>query len=248
MKAAFLILLLAVSVASAQVQGFDTGGGRGLGVRLLGSSSSTSAASTYNATLTDIQMPSLIFAMVVSTKASAPDIPTFSTPNGLTWTQIRTTNYNTLASPISRLTVFYSKVTSGMFKGVVSSADFGGNNQTGCIVAVVEVAGAEMTGGIVTNAIAQIVHGGANVNTNATATFAAYSGTRNLALGFVGGSLNSQNDVAESGWTKLFGGNYNTPATEAAIVYQVKASDTSLLVTNAASISWATVGVEVKQQ
>lgn len=240
-------LLLSAAVALGQFPDLRlVGATRGVTVRLTGSSSSTTGATSYTATIDFIKEESLLFAMVINTKASAPDIPTFS-GGGLTWTQIRTTNYNTLASPVSRLTVFYASQRSGTYRNATATADFAGATQTGCIIGLVEVTGAFRSFGP-TNALVQIVHGGNNVNTNAVATLGAFSGTRNLALAFVGGSLNSQNCTAEPGWTKLFGANYNTPATEGVIVYQLKSADTSVLVTNAASINWASVAVEVKQQ
>jgi hypothetical protein len=222
----------------------------GMAIRALGGSSSTAAASTYNATATGIGIKpmdsSLCLAMVVNSKASAPDIPTFSGYQ-LTWTQLRTTNYGTLASPTRRLTVFFAKSNSANNTNV-GSADFAGVSQTGCIVRVVEVPFADMHLLNATNALVQIVHGGNNVNTNAVATFATLIGARNLAIAFVGASLNSANMAVESGWTKESDQNYNNPATEGTVAYQLKSTDTSVLLTNAASIDWACVAIEVRQE
>ena len=219
----------------------------GISIRLAGSNASTTAASTYTAG--PAFRPgdnTLMFAMVVNSKASAPDIPTGS-GHGLTWTQIRTTNYNTLASPTCRLTIFYARTRSSNTTNAFV-ADFAGVNQTGCIVQVVEVAQVYTSGTQGTNGVLQIVHGGNNANTNAVATYGTLTGTRDLTIGWVGGSLNSANNAAESGWTKLADQNYNNPATEGTTVYKLQANDTSFLVTNAASMSWAVVATELLQR
>lgn len=250
----FLTMLLIASTAFSQGLGpnsavFQSNATRGMTVRSLAGSSTTAGATTYTATAlatgTKPMDSSILFCMVVSSKASAPDIPTL-TGYGLTWTQCSTTNYNTLASPTQRLTVFFAKSNSAANTNECV-ATFGGT-ATGCIMRVIEVPFADMHLANATNALVQIVHGGNNVNTNAVATLAAYSGTRNLAIAFIGASLNSANNVAEAGWTKESDQNYNTPATEGTVVYQLLATDTSVLVTNAASISWASVAIEVAQE
>jgi len=250
---ALLILMLSVTSFAQQIGPFDVlqaVSTQGMSIRALGGSASTSAASSYTATATGIGIKpmdsSLCLAMVVNSKASAPDIPTYS-GYGLTWTQCRTTNYGTLASPTRRLTVFFAKSNSAANTNA-GAADFAGVNQTGCITRVVEVPFADMHLANATNALVQIVHGGNNVNTNAVATFAALIGARNLAIAFVGASLNSANMAVESGWTKESDQNYNTPATEGTVAYQLKSTDTSVLLTNAASIDWACVAIEIRQE
>lgn len=250
-----LFMLLMATTAFPQAIGpaaavFQTRAPSGLTVRALGGSSTTAGNTSYQLTASGIGIKpgdsSLCLAMVVNTKASAPDIPTF-TGYGLTWTQCRTTNYNTLATPTARLTVFFAKSNSACNTNV-GTADFGANTQTGCIIRALEIPFADMHLANATNAIVQIVHGGNNANTNAVATLAAFSDTTSLAIAFVGGSLNSANNVAEAGWTKESDQNYNTPATEGTVVYQLKATDTSVLVTNAASMSWATVALEIARE
>lgn len=245
-------MLAAGSVAAQPLPSpvFQGRAAQGMTVRALGGSASTTAAATYNATAAGIGIKpmdsSLCLAMVVNSKASAPDTPTFS-GYGLTWTQCRTTNYNTLGTPTCRLTVFFAKSNSAANTNV-GSASFAGVNQTGCIVRVVEVPFADMHGSNATNALVQIVHGGNNANTNAVATLGTLLGARNLAIAFVGGSLNSANMAVESGWTKESDQNYNNPATEGTVAYQLKSTDTSVLLTNAASMSWACVAIEVRQE
>jgi len=243
-----LPLLLLPVLAIAQNDGIGWAGTRvkGQQIFLVGSNSSTAGATSYQTGPYQPRENSLLLAHVVSSKASAPDIPT-GTGNALTWVQLRTTNYFSLASPTVRNTVFMAHSRSGATTNGFT-ATFGGT-ATGCIITVVEITNCDTTGSPdATNALVQIVHGGGNVNTNATCTFAAASGTRNLAIGFVGGSLNSQNNTAESGWTKLAGANYNTPATEASVIYQYNTTDTSFLSTNAAAMSWTVIGVEIKQR
>jgi len=212
----------------------------GLSVRALGSSANTGNDTSEATASYTPQIGTELIAIVINTKASAPDQPSL-VGNGLTWTELFDTNYLT----DHRLTIWYAKGGSGAIAGALT-ANTGATSQTGWALAVVEGSGSVITGVNGVTALKQNVNASRAVQTNITATFGAV-GKRTLCLGLLAGNLNSANMAAEPGWTKLTDINFNTPATELTIVYQAKNADTTCLVTNAAAFSGCIVGVEMVQ-
>lgn len=213
---------------------------RGLNVRVLGSSASTGNDASETTAAYTPRLNTELLALVINTKASAPDQPAI-VANDLVWTELFDTNYLTT----HRLTVWYAKCGSGAIRGTFN-ANTGATAQTGWAIAVWEIEGSRITGVNGVDALRQNVNANVSAGTSITATFAAL-GTRTTGIGVLGANLNSANMSAESGWTKLTDINFNTPATELTMVYQLKNADTTCNIQNAASFSGCIVGVEFVQ-
>lgn len=233
-----LILLLSCAVCLGQLPPDE--GTLGLSVRALGSSANTGNDATETTGSYTPSQESLLVAIVINTKASAPDQPAV-VGNGLVWTEVFDTNYIST----HRLTIWYAKCGSGAIAGTFN-ANTGATAQTGWAIAVVEVKGTLITGLNGVNAIRQSVNANVSAGTTITATFAAL-GKRTLCLGLVGGNLNGTANTAEAGWTELVDVAYNTPATELTIVAQAKNADTTCAVSNAGAFTGCIVGMELVQ-
>jgi hypothetical protein len=109
-----------------------------------------------------------------------------------------------------------------------------------------EIEGSVITGVNGVAALRQNVNANVSAGTTVTATFAAL-GKRTLCVGLLGANLNAAAMTAESGWTKLTDINFNTPATELTLVYQLKNADTTCAISNGSAFSGCVVGVEFVQ-
>lgn len=234
------LCLLLLSCAACLGQFTIDSGTLGLAVKPLGSSAGTGNDDTESTGAYEPMQDGLLIAIVINTKASAPDQPTL-VGNGVVWTELFDTNYLST----HRLTIWYGKCGSGTFEGALTASTTG-VNQTGWALAVVQVQGAVITGLNGVNALRQNVNANVSAGTTITATFAAL-GKRTLCLGLLGANLNGAAMTAESGWTKITDVNYNTPATELTVVFQAKNADTTCAISNASSFSGCIVGIELVQ-
>lgn len=212
----------------------------------LGTVSTTTGASSYATSASYQPAPyALVIAAVINSKASAPDTPTFS-GNGLTWTKIDSTNYNTVSSPTCRLTMFRAMgpaPTSG-----TGTADFAGATQTGCHVLVVQFTGVDSTGGS-GGAVVQSVIKNGDASTAPVITLASLAANgRDAVFTAWGGDLNSSTVLSvESGWTEDADVGYNTPATWMGAQHRLDTTDTTPGATTT-SIDWAGIAIEIKVQ
>jgi hypothetical protein len=213
---------------------------RGLSIRILGSSANTGNDASETTPTYDLRVNTELIAVVINSKASAPDQPAV-VGNSLVWTEIFDTNYLST----HRMTIWYAKCGSGAVDGTFS-ANTGATAQTGWAIAVFEVEGTRITGVNGVDSIRQSVNANVSAGTSITATFGAL-GKRTLGVGLLGANLNGAAMSAEAGWTKLRDINYNTPATELTIVYQLKNADTTCNIGNASAFSGCIVGLELVQ-
>ena len=209
-----------------------------------GLTNDTTARSAYStAPATDtITSNTLCLAVVVNSKASSPDTPTFS-GFSMNWVQVSTSNFNTLASPSERVTIFRS-MTNNHTTGR-GTADFAGNNQTGCDIALVQFFGVDTSGSDGAGAIVQSVNNGVDTTSNPTITLAALTGTTNAAIALLGNSLNPFGGTVESGWTEDRDIGYATPATGLYVTHRLATTDNTIAPTVASS-SWAGTAAEIK--
>lgn len=235
-----VICLLLLSCIACLGQFSIDSGTVGLSVKALGSSANTGNDATESTGAYEPSQDALLIAIVINSKASAPDQPAL-VGNGLVWTELFDTNYLST----HRMTVWYAKCTSGTFEGALT-ANTGATAQTGWALAVVQVRGAVITGVNGVDSIRQSVNANVSAGTTVTATFAAL-GKRTLCLGLLGANLNGAAMSEEAGWTKITDVNYNTPATELTIVYQAKNADTTCGISNASAFSGCIVGIELVQ-
>lgn len=213
----------------------------GYSIRSLGSSAATGNDDNQSTAEYTPRIGTMLIAIVVNTKASAPNQPSVE-GNSLTWTLLFDTNYLST----HRLTVWYAKCGSGATRGAFTASTTG-VNQTGWAVGLVEVEGSYITGLNGVNSLIQNVNANVSAGTSITATFGSLHGGT-LCIGLLGANLNGTAMTAEAGWTELIDANYNTPATEITVVARVKNTDTTCAVSNGSSFSGCIVGIELAQE
>ena len=187
----------------------------------------------------------LVLVTIINTKASAPDIPTFS-GNGLTWVQIGTSNFNTLANPTQRITMFRAQGASpALGPGI---ADFGGATQSGCIIQIVEFQGADASAANGANALVQTNLNGRDATANPSVAYTSPALPKTNALFWAwGGSVNSSSDATpQASWVILRQLAYGAPDTGAAFNYQMNALPATSATDSATRRNWAGMMVEVK--
>ena len=183
----------------------------------------------------------MLVAIVVNTKASAPDQPTV-VGNSLVWTEIFDTNYS---AGVGRLTVWQAKCGPGATPGAFTAATTG-VTQTGWCVGVVEITGGVFTGTQGTNGIRQRV----NANTSTTEAMTVTFGTLGKGTACILLATFDENSTCtpEAGWTELLDVNFNTPACGIAAAYRLKNTDTSGTITSDGTVTaGAMVGLEFGQ-
>jgi hypothetical protein len=184
-----------------------------------------------------------VFAVVVNSRASSVTTPTFS-GNSLTWVQVDTVTYDTIATPLHRITLFRAQGASP--SAGAGTADFGGVTQTGCLIRVFEVANADASAANAANAILQHVTNQADTTANPSITYSTPS-TNGSAMIFVyGDTVNSSTDsTAPANWTEMGEQAYNTAATGLTVNYQSPSLAATSAAATATSRNWGCIGVEV---
>ena len=150
---------------------------------LTGSSSSADATSYPTASVTP-SANQLILLAVLNTKAASPPTTPTASGNGLTWVEVATVTFDTIASPLKRLTLFRALGASPT--GEAITIDFGGVTQTGCIWSVSEVDSVDTGGTNGSAAVVQSATNNANTGTSLTVTLAAFGSTDNATYGGFG--------------------------------------------------------------
>jgi hypothetical protein len=181
----------------------------------------------------------------LNTKASAPDTPTLA-GYGMTWQQILTTNFNTLASPVSRLTLFWSMTNNAPADLADLTADFGGVNQSGCGIRALQILGVK-TNSWSTNSLAQCVRYGANAETLKTITLSALNASgSNAVVAFMGNDIvTTFTGTNELNWVEDMDSGWATPSSGIYCTYRVRHTDNTVNVTNN-SADWAGVAFEIE--
>lgn len=149
---------------------------------------------------------SLVIAAVLNSKGSLPDTPTFS-GNGLTWAQIATVAFNTIAAARTRVTLFRAMGASP--SSGAGTADFGGVSQTGCAISVFEFGGVDTSGTNGSGAVAQSATNNGDAVSSLTVTLAAFGSGNGAAAAF--GTSNNLATNPDTGWTEIHDLTYATP-------------------------------------
>lgn len=209
---------------------------------LLTNNGDTTNASSYATASVTPTSNALVLVAVVNTKASAPDTPTLS-GNGLTWVQIGTVTFDTVASPTKRLTVFRALGASPSAGAI--TIDFGGASQTGCAWVVSEYTGVDTTGTNGSGAVVQSTTNNGNSSTTQSATLSAFGSATNGSYSATG--VDSNVDVSpEASWNEHANPTYGTPSTGLQTQWRAD-NDTSPSTTTAGLRNWAMLALEIKE-
>lgn len=207
----------------------------------LTSGNDTSNISTYTTASQTPTTGRLVLATVVNSKGTTPDTPTL-TGNGLTWVQVATVTFGTIATPVKRVTLFRAMGTASA--GTVA-IDFGGVNQTGCAWAFAEFAGTDTSGTNGSGAIVQSVTNNVDSAASLTVTLAAFGSVNNATFGGFGNSDSADMTIG-TGFTAIGATGFATP--NARVFQEWKtANDTSVDANAAAGTpNFGGIAIEIK--
>ena len=186
----------------------------------------------------------LVLAAVTNTRGVATaDTPTLS-GNGLTWVQIATVLYDSVASPKWRLTLFRA-MGSSPTQGAVT-IDFAGSVQTGCQWSFVEFANVDIGGTDGSAAIVQSATAASVTDRDATfASLAAFSDSGNGAFGGFA-HVTAEASAPGAGFTEI-GDSILTGPPNAALETEWRVDpDTSVDASWATAARCAGIAVEIK--
>lgn len=212
----------------------------------LDSVASTTDANSYTTNNIAFQDNRLYLVAVLNTKATTPDTPSLGVAGGVTFVQVATILFNTVAAGLSRLTLFRGMAPSGTATATIGISFPA--VQTGCSYAVDELDGCETGGASGASAIVEVASNAVDATAVPTASLAAVD-VRNLVHASVGLDSNTTIGVGTSGYTELGADvGHGTPTARLGTFYDAASADRSPQFAAGASCDHATILVEVKDR
>lgn len=182
----------------------------------------------------------LVLITIQNSKGTGPATPTV-TGCGLTWVQVATDTYNTIASSGKRLTVLRAMGTAST--GTLT-IDYAGATQTGCSWSVAEFGGTDTSG---TNGSGAIVQSGTAANdggaTPPLVTLAAFGSPNNATYG-AAALLGSTAMTAGSGFTQIHSVATTVPNIELQTEWR-STNDTTVDHAGGTTNDWAAAAIEI---
>jgi hypothetical protein len=213
-----------------------------IGITYKSSGYTTTAGNQTSSPAWTPQAQSLLVAFVTTTGAATwTTDPSAVSGHGVSYSKL-TLGTSTLGTT-HKLSIWVGKAgASPTNTGCLLTA---AGTTTGSTITEFEITGHDNSG----TALAAIVASTATNNgtgTSATVNLAAAADARNRAMTFVVQQSNAA-PSASGAWTLTAGaaGNYNTPATGAAVLFKTSAFDTAGAATTA-NVAWRMVGIEIK--
>lgn len=236
-KRLLLALLISGALAAAQYHGFH------VWWRQLVTSSDTSNAGTY-ATATFPMATNHTYLVAVQTSDTASLVHTHSLSSGhtgVTWTQINTVLFNTVAAPTERISLWKGSCTtssSGTLTNTVS------DNATGCNMVVWELTGTAQVSSLI---IQSNTATGSGADPSITLGSTVDQGRRDLVVMVIGTGSNGSAVAPNIAWNAVEDADigYNTPASGLAVYGAARTEKTTAKVTRTAS-EWGALAVEVR--
>ncbi len=187
----------------------------------------------------------LVLAWVVNTMTASNTVTPTMSGNGLTWVQVSTVTFNTIATPTHRLTLFRAMGASPT-TGTASITVTG--SPTGCSWSISEFGNVDTSG---TNGSGAVVATNVNTNRSDSATSLtvtlpnALANSLNATAGGFSVNVNNATAITSAGsYVELGEANYNTPATDIQSQWQAAGSTT----VNVTNTSGAIAGIAVEIQ
>jgi len=185
----------------------------------------------------------LVLAWVTNTKGTTPDTPTLS-GNGLTWVQVATVTWGTIAAPTARTTLFRA-MGAAPSAGAVTISFGATNNQTGCAWSIIMFSGVVTSGTNGSDAVVQSLTNRIDASTALTITLAALGDAANASAGGFSNMKNQDTSItAGEGYTISAGASYNSPKTSIRSEWQTTGSTTVNVTSTSSDIGG--IAVEVK--
>lgn len=207
-----------------------------------GFTNTTAAAALYITTPFSSVANELLLAVCVTGKGSAPDAHNVTSPHG-TWTMLANTNYDVVATPLHKLTVWRTMAGSVITDDLTN--DFAGVNQTGGSIVVFSLGNVDTTGTFGSGAIVQDVMNAADATANPSVTLGALGHANNAVFFCSGNDINGYGGTAAESWLELYDSGFNTPATGIYVGGGSPTSDTTVTLTRA-SADWGIIAIEIK--
>lgn len=201
----------------------------------------TSNASTYvSGSFTPVADRLYFLSVTHSDAAPETTVPTITTTTGLTFVEVATIVFDTIASNVHRLTLFRAMESSGLSAGTytVNFADAA----TGCCALLSEVPDLVTTGADGADAVRNIISNNANASANPSITLGAFNDVRNGVFACFASDIATV-PTAGAGFTGLGHATIGTPTKGVFAEFQA-GNDTSVNCTLASS-DWAGIAVEL---
>ncbi len=241
----FALLALAFSLQpSAFPQGFMGRRMHPVAVNVLTSVADNSNAAEYKTSAVVCGSYRPILAIVTTTDTVLPDAHALTSLHG-TWTQIANTNYNTIGTPLGRLSIWRLLNTNGTQSSAITNKF--SNGATGGSFAILEFPGADTSGSGGSGAFINIKMGGTNTANPAITLTAAIGNHRNCVVGALASAVNPFTGTAEANWIEDIDIGHSSPNDGLYVTHHVNGTDVSIAVTMSAA-EWGGIGVEVKAQ
>jgi hypothetical protein len=204
--------------------------------------STTDASSYTSSSITPVADRLYLLAVVSSHGSATPNQPTVS-GNGLTWARALTVTFDTVATPLKRLTLFRALKSSGVTSGTFT-IDFAGQTQTGCRYSLLELTPTDLSGSDGSGAIADSGTAAGDASSSGSITFTGSGGPNDGTFSCWAIDANAA-ITHESGYTEHFDGGYNTPTTRLETQSKVSSLDTTPSA-SWSSADYAGIGVRVR--
>jgi hypothetical protein len=183
----------------------------------------------------------LYILQVVQTKSSSPtpNIPSISGNTGVTWDLIATQTYNTIATPLSRVSVFRACPTATVTNTTIIN-NTNGNATTGYYLSFFTGMPTINNGA---NAIRQYATNVDDSAANPNVTLATLNGDLNSCVFGFFGTNTTFGGTIESGWTDAADLSFTNVGMRA--WYKIGGSDNTIQLTRTGGTPWGGIGIEI---
>lgn len=192
---------------------------------------STSAAFTPTAN-------ALVLAAVVNNRVGGATTPTGS-GNSLTYVSVGSQSFTSGQYLLTVFRALGASPTNGVF-----TADFGGTNQTGCAISVVQFTGVDTSGTNGSGAVVQFKVNTGTATTPFTVTLDPFGSVNNGAYVAFGAS-GTGGITHKTGWTELHDVSYTIPSTGLETQW-IATNDTACEGTPTAGLDFGGLAIEIK--
>jgi hypothetical protein len=190
----------------------------------------------------------LILAWVSNSVTTTPPGTPTLTGNGLTWVQVATVTWGTIATPLRRTTLFRAMGAAPATDQV--TIDFGtGNTQTGCFWSIIQFGNVDTSGTNGSGAVVQAVTGrtdSAPSGTGLTITLAALGDVSNATAGGFSNAINSSTSISAGAGYTASTNRYEANPSHSQRAEWRAAGSTTVNVTQSATSNIGGIGVEIR--
>ncbi len=241
-----MVIRLAILLCCAQCfgQNFQHRRPHPISSRLLVTSMTTANAAEYTTAAFIAGSFRLVLALAVTSDTVLPDLHALTSLHG-TWTVMAVTNYDVVATPLHRLSVWRLMVTNGTVSSTLTNKF--ANAATGGGMVVMQFNGINTKGAGGAAAVTNIVMNALNASANPSITLAAIEKDNNSVWYGFGNDINVFAGTVPQDWYEDADLGYNTPPTGLYAAHRNNTTNAVITVTRAAA-DWGGFGVEIKVQ